>query len=116
MPRARMHDHPGRFVQHSEVRILIEHLEWKRLGRNFSGDNIGYLHRHEVTFPHGEIGSRACGRAGFSAAVDGDVPIVDQVLHVRTGAVLQDSNEKSIEPLAVEVGRDGELNQMKSKK
>lgn len=110
MARPRMHNHTGRFVQHGQVRVLIEELERKRFCRDITRSNLRYIDGHVIPFAHRQVGFRACRRTSLPAAPHGHVPAVDQVLDLGSRATLEHGNQKSIEPLPVEIRRNDELN------
>ena len=73
MAGTRVHDETGEFVDHQQVRVLVEHVQGERLGLH----RRGLAHRH-VTRDHV---ARADQPGGLGLpAVDGDQAPVDPPL------------------------------------
>jgi hypothetical protein len=53
---AGMHHHPGRFVQHREVCVLIEDVQRQRFRCDVRGRHIRKVDRNLVPFAHHQIG------------------------------------------------------------
>jgi hypothetical protein len=95
-------DHTRALVQHGKVFVLVEDLE-----RQLFADDVRWrgrrdVHRHGVALAHCEIGFRG-------PANDNHTSVGDQPLDLGSRMFGQHRDEKAIEPLAVEVRRNGEL-------
>jgi len=88
-----MHDHPGRLVEHHQVRILVEHLEGKLLRDGVQRHRLGQGDVDQVPHPH-----RVAGFGGLP--VDHDVLLADQGLNAAARKLRQAPGQESIQTLA----------------
>jgi hypothetical protein len=102
MTRARMDHHASLLVQHGDVAVLVENLKRERLTSHPGRYNVGQSDRHAIALVNREV--CAC-----VTACDGHVPVGDQLLDLRSGMTLENRDEEAIEPLAVGLGRNREL-------
>jgi hypothetical protein len=102
MAGARMHHHPGGFIQHDKVRVLVQDFQrerFRRHRRRFDGRDGD---ADAITFADGKV------RLGL-APIEADVPVGDEFLDLGSGMAVENRCQKPIQPLPVEVGRNGEL-------
>jgi hypothetical protein len=50
-----MHDHPGRFVQHRKVGVLVDDVEGKRLARERRRRRRGHVDADLIPFAYDEV-------------------------------------------------------------
>ena len=98
----RMHDEPGRLVEHDEVGVLEQHgerdvlgLDLDRLGRR-DGDGKRVVRAH------------ALAGLGDRRAVELDMAVVDQPLHRGARQLGDDRGDQRVDALAGAIGLDGE--------
>ena len=103
MPRRRMHDEPGRLVDHDEVVVLVDDRERNRLRLR--------LGRHDRR--HDERDARARARLerriAHNGIVDGDAPVADQRLQAAARQVGEGARQDAVEPLRRAILRHDEF-------
>jgi hypothetical protein len=95
--RRRVHDHPGRLVEHDEVGILEHDPEWQRLRLGAERDRLGDLDGVGLPAVHG------CARPEGSRR-SLDAAVLDQALDPGSRVLRQHAGKEAIETKAVLVG------------
>ena len=96
-----MNDHPRRLVEDEEVAVLVDDRERQRFGD--VGAALGgrlQANRDALT------GTNALRRARRRRAVDDDVAAADQMLQVVARELVDERDDRLVEPLAVLRGGD----------
>ena len=102
MARTGMDHHSCWLVQHRDVAVLIQDLEWERFASHTGRLNRRDLDAYLIALVHRQVG------AGISAR-DRDVPRGDQFLNLRSGMASENGDEELIEPVPIGVRRNGEF-------
>ncbi len=98
-----MHHHAGRLVDHGEVLILKDHVEWNVFGDGFEGRGMRLA-------GDGDLLAAAQLERGLNVrAVDEDVALFEEQLHARAANAFDGGGEEVIEALANSLGRNGDL-------
>src|SRR5579859_322677 len=96
--RRRMHDHPGRLVDHDDVLVLIHDVEVDGLGGRGAGTRGRHLELDHVAGRHVVGGARR-------HPVDHDPALLDQAEGRRAADAFRMLGEKTVEPRRGHVGR-----------
>ena len=102
MTRARVHDEPGRFVDHGQVSILVQDFEWQRLTGHLRWRRVRNINGDALPVAHRKIRSRV-------AAFDRHVPVRDEFLDEGARPSFEHGHEKAVQPLTAEIGRHREF-------
>ena len=103
MPRRRMHDEPGRLVDHDEVVVLVDDRERDRLRLRLG------RHRRRHDERDARARARLERRIAHDGVVDGDAPVADQRLQAAARQVGEGARQDAVEPLRRAIVRDDEI-------
>jgi hypothetical protein len=102
MARTGMDHHSCWLVQHRDVAVLIQDLEWERFAGHAGRLDRRHFDTHLIALVHRQVG------AGISAR-DRDVPRGDQFLNLRSRMASENGDEELIEPVPIGVRSNGEF-------